>query len=121
MGEGDPGGNVQLVAYADRFGGSLAGLHEILDGPLEGLFAGVHLLPFFTPIDGADAGFDPVDHTEVDPRLGNWNDVHALGEDIEIVADLIVNHISSASPQFKDVSRKGSHSAYLGMFLTYDR
>ena len=32
------------------------------------LFGGVHLLPFFTPIDGADAGFDPVDHTEVDCR-----------------------------------------------------
>jgi sucrose phosphorylase len=75
MGEADPRENVQLIAYADRFGGSLAGLHEILDGPLEGLFAGVHVLPFFTPFDGADAGFDPVDHTEVDPRLGSWDDV----------------------------------------------
>ena len=27
MGEVDPGENVQLIAYADRFGGSLAGLH----------------------------------------------------------------------------------------------
>lgn len=112
---------VQLITYADRLAGDLRGLKALLAGPLAHLFGGVHLLPFFTPIDGADAGFDPVDHTEVDPRLGNWNDVHALGEDIEIVADLIVNHISSASPQFKDFSRNGSHSAYLGMFLTYDR
>jgi sucrose phosphorylase len=67
MGEADPGENVQLIAYADRFGGSLAGLHEIQDGPQEGLFAGVHVLPFFSPLDGADAGFDPVDHCEVDP------------------------------------------------------
>ena len=44
-----------------------------------GLFGGVHLLPFFWPIDGADAGFDPIDHTQVDPRLGTWDDVRALG------------------------------------------
>ena len=48
MGETELRENVQLIAYADRFGGSLPGLHEILDGPLAGLFAGVHVLPFFT-------------------------------------------------------------------------
>src|SRR2546430_412037 len=93
----------------------------LLHGPLSGLFGGVHLLPFFTPIDGADAGFDPVDHTEVDSRLGDWGVVRALGEEVELVADLIVNHVSIASPQFRDFSRKGADSAFAGMFLTYDR
>ena len=60
---------VQLITYVDRLGGTFAGLRELLDGPLDGLFGGVHLLPFFTPYDGADAGFDPIDHTEVDERL----------------------------------------------------
>ena len=46
----------------------------------------MHLLPFFHPIDGADAGFDPADHTEVDSRLGDWNDLRALGETHELVA-----------------------------------
>ncbi len=118
MGEVDPGENVQLVAYADRFGGSLAGLHEILDGPLEGLFAGVHVLPFFTPFDGADAGFDPVDHTEVDPRLGSWDDVRALAGDYALVVDLIVNHVSADSAQFRDVLARGDASPHAGMFLT---
>jgi sucrose phosphorylase len=72
-------------------------------------------------MDGADAGFDPVDHAEVDSRLGDWDDVRALGEDVELVADLIVNHVSIASPQFSDFSRKGADSAFAGMFLTYDR
>ena len=112
---------VQLITYVDRLGGDLRGLRDLLTGPLAGLFGGVHLLPFFTPIDGSDAGFDPVDHTDVDPRLGDWNDVRALGEDTEIVSDLIVNHVSSASPQFKDFSRNGSRSAFACMFLTYDR
>lgn len=118
MGEIAPGEKAQLIAYADRFGGSLAGLHEILDGPLGGLFAGVHVLPFFTPFDGADAGFDPMDHTEVDPRLGSWDDVRALADDYALMVDLIVNHVSADSAQFRDVLARGDDSPYAGMFLT---
>jgi sucrose phosphorylase len=92
-----------------------------MQGPLHGLFGGAHLLPFFHPIDGADAGFDPTDHTQVDPRLGDWNDVHALSEEVDVMADLIVNHTAAASPQFKDFSRNGTNSPFAGMFLTYDR
>jgi len=112
----------QLIAYVDRFsGGGFAELNRLLKGPLAGVFGGVHLLPFFTPIDGADAGFDPIDHTQVDPRLGTWEDVQTLSSTIDIVADLIVNHVSSSSPQFLDFSRKGSNSQYAGMFLTFDK
>jgi sucrose phosphorylase len=118
LGEAGPRENVQLIAYADRFGGSLVGLHEILDGPLEGLFAGVHVLPFFTPFDGADAGFDPVDHAEVDPRLGSWDDVRALAGEYALMVDLIVNHVSADSAQFRDVLARGDASPYAGMFLT---
>ncbi len=110
---------VQLITYVDRLAGDLKDLREILHGALSGLFGGAHLLPFFLPIDGADAGFDPVDHTTVDPRLGDWSDVRALGEDMELVADLIVNHISSASPQFEDFSVYGAQSPFASMFLTY--
>ena len=110
----------QLIAYVDRFSG--AGLREfqsLLQGPLKGAFGGAHLLPFFHSIDGADAGFDPIDHTRVDPRLGTWDDVRALGEHVEIMADLIVNHISSRSPQFLDYDQHGDESPYAGMFLNY--
>ncbi len=93
----------------------------MLDGPLRGLFGGVHLLPFFNPIDGVDAGFDPIDHAQVDPRLGTWDDVRALAEHVDIMADLIVNHVSRHSPQFADFQKHGDASAYAGMFLTYDR
>ena len=112
---------VQLIAYADRLAGDLEQLKALLRGALKGIFGGVHLLPFFVPIDGADAGFDPVDHTEVDPRLGDWDDVRALTEDVAMMADLIVNHISRDSPQFQDFTRNGANSSFAGMFLTYDR
>jgi sucrose phosphorylase len=111
---------VQLICYADRLGGTLRGLRQLLAGPLSNLFGGVHLLPFFHPIDGSDAGFDPIDHTEVDDRLGDWSDIRALAQDVEVMADVIVNHVSSHSPQFMDFSTHGSNSRYDGLFLTLD-
>ncbi|TDM08712.1 MAG: hypothetical protein C4K60_04740 [Ideonella sp. MAG2] len=111
---------VQLISYVDRLsGGGMRELKALLDGPLQGLFGGAHLLPFFYPIDGADAGFDPIDHTQVDPRLGDWSDVRALSQSVEIMGDVIVNHVSSQSPQFKDYEAKGAASAYAGLFLTH--
>ena len=103
---------VQLIAYVDRLSaGGIQDLARLLDGPLAGVFAGAHLLPFFDPIDGADAGFDPIDHTRVDPRLGSWKDLRALGNHLELMADLIVNHVSSQSPQFLDFSENGAKLA----------
>ena len=62
---------VQLITYADRLGdGTLSSMTDILRTRFDGVYDGVHILPFFTPFDGADAGFDPIDHTKVDPRLG---------------------------------------------------
>ncbi|MGA2777376.1 MAG: sucrose phosphorylase [Steroidobacteraceae bacterium] len=110
---------VQLIAYADRFGlGTLADLGRLLAGPLQDVFGAVHLLPFFDPIDGADAGFDPIDHTRVDPRLGRWSDVDTLSHQLDVMADVIVNHVSDRSPQFLDFYERGSASAFNGMFLT---
>ena len=111
-----------LIAYVDRFpGGTIRDLQHLLEGPLDGACAGVHLLPFFHPIDGADAGFDPIDHTQVDPRLGTWDDVAALAAKTAVMADVIVNHVSRHSPQFIDYDQRGADSPFAGMFLTYRR
>lgn len=113
---------VQLITYVDRLAaGGFRELAALLDGPLQGLFGAVHVLPFFDPIDGADAGFDPVDHTRVDPRLGDWNAVKALGEHCELAADLIVNHVSRQSPQCQDFLAHGAASAWHELFLTRER
>lgn len=113
---------VHLITYADRFGGSgLKDLQRVLDGPLKGIFGGIHILPFYYRVDGVDAGFDPIDHSIVDPQIGTWNDIADLGSTLEITADLIVNHISSKSHQFQDFLEKGENSSYSGMFLTFRR
>ena len=112
----------QLIAYSDRLpGGTFRDVRRLLEGPFAGAFGGVHLLPFFHPIDGADAGFDPIDHTQVDPRLGTWDDVAVLAAHTDVMADVIVNHVSRHSPQFMDWEARGEASPYTGLFLTYDR
>ena len=114
--------NVQLITYVDRLTGSnIKELNNILNEQLANQFSGIHLLPFYYPIDGSDAGFDPIDHTKVDSRLGSWQDVKALGEHYDVMADLIVNHMSSQSEEFQDVLNKGQNSPYWDLFLTKDK
>lgn len=111
---------VSLLTYADRLAGDLPGLGRLLDDQLSA-FDGVHVLPFFTPFDGDDTGFDPIDHTVVDPRLGSWSDIRRLADAREVTADLIVNHVSSRSAEFADWLDRGAQSPHDGMFLTFDR
>ncbi len=112
---------VQLITYVDRFGcQSLTDLYEMFKGPLKDLFGGLHILPFYYPIDGQDAGFDPIDHQKVDPRLGEWKDLAQLSEEVDIMADLIVNHVSAQSVEFMDYLQKGKESEYKSMFLSFD-
>lgn len=110
---------IQLITYADRLGGNLKVISQLLDGPFSGLFGGVHILPFFHPIDGSDAGFDPIDHTQVDARVGAWADVRTIGEKHEVMADLIVNHMAAQSPQFLDYSTNPESSEFKGLFLRF--
>jgi len=45
----------QLITCVDRLSdGGPRELAKLLDGPLQGLFGGIHLFPFFHPVDGAD-------------------------------------------------------------------
>ena len=108
-----------ILVYAERVGGSLQHIEKLLKGALAD-FSGVHVLPFFHPYDGDDAGFDPIDHTIVDPRLGDWADFKRISETHELTADLIVNHASNLSPEFLDWQEKGDKSEFAGMFLTFD-
>ncbi|MFM2024205.1 MAG: hypothetical protein RLZZ56_218 [Actinomycetota bacterium] len=108
-----------ILVYAERVGGNLGEIEKLLKGALKD-FEGIHVLPFFHPYDGDDAGFDPIDHKIVDPRLGDWTDFKRISETHELTADLIVNHSSYLSPEFLDWQEKGDKSEYNGLFLTFD-
>ncbi len=113
---------VQLIAYTDRFGdGDIATLHSLIKQELSDVVKGIHLLPFFFPIDGADAGYDPHDNRIVDARLGSWADIQNLSKDFPTVVDLIINHVSDKSKEFQDVLEKGTKSEYFELFLTKEK
>lgn len=111
--------SVQLITYADRLGGSLSGSREVISRYFGAAVGGIHFLPFFRPFDGADAGFDPEDHTTVDPRLGSWADLAQISHTYDVMVDVIVNHMSSSSPQFQDFVKNGCTSQYADLFLTF--
>ena len=113
---------VQLISYADRFGKKdIRSLHQFLKNELEDIIGGIHLLPFFYPIDGADAGYDAKDNRVVDHRIGSWEDFKQLSIDFPSTVDLIINHISDQSDEFQDVIKNGKKSEFFELFLTKEK
>ncbi|MEB6064811.1 sucrose phosphorylase [Enterococcus gallinarum] len=104
-----------LITYADSLGKNMGELKQVLDKHLQGVIGGVHLLPFF-PSTG-DRGFAPSDYTIVDPALGTWEDVEALGEDYYLMFDFMINHISRESKFFQDFKKNHEQSPYKEMFI----
>ena len=98
----------QLLTYPDSLGGDLRGLGALLDGPLTGLFHGVHILPPF-PSSG-DRGFAPITYHEIEPRFGTWADIGKISAHHDVLLDLMINHLSRQSPEFQDFQRHGRRS-----------
>jgi sucrose 6(F)-phosphate phosphorylase len=109
----------QLLTYPDSLGGNLAELAALLEGPLSGLFRGVHVLPPF-PSSG-DRGFAPLTYREIDPRFGTWADIRRIASSHDVLLDLMINHISRQSPEFQDFQRRGRRSPYADLFITLDK
>jgi len=109
----------QLLTYPDSLGADLHELGNLLDGPFDGLFHGVHILPPF-PSSG-DRGFAPLTYQEIDPRFGTWEDIRRIGARHDVMLDVMINHISRQSPEFQDFQRLGRRSRYADLFITLDK
>ncbi len=109
----------QLLTYPDSLGGDLKALAAMLDGPLDGLFRGVHILPPF-PSSG-DRGFSPITYREIDPAFGTWEDIERIAATHDVLLDLMINHISRRSPEFQDFQRRGRASPFADLFITLDK
>lgn len=104
-----------LITYSDSLGSNMKDLKHVLETYFPGVIGGVHLLPFF-PSTG-DRGFAPSDYTRVDPDLGSWEDVDALGERYYLMFDFMINHISRESKFFQDFKNRHEESPYKDMFI----
>ncbi len=95
-----------LVAYGDMLSDEgeppLRSLLRFLDNRLGDAVSAVHLLPFFP--SSSEDGFAVVDYRQVEPALGDWDDVRALGARYRLMVDLVVNHVSSKSQWFRNFS-----------------
>jgi amylosucrase len=88
------------AAYADRFGGTLAGVGEKIPYLEELGVTYLHLMPLLRPRPGdSDGGYAVADYRTVRDDLGTVHDLEALatelrGSGISLVLDLVLNHVA---------------------------
>lgn len=109
---------VQLICYPDRMGEDLSDLYQVLDAHLNRAIGGVHILPVYP--SNADAGFSPLTHKEIDPAYGTWDDIERISVQFDLCLDLMINHISDESVEFRDFVENGHDSEYSDLFVHRD-
>ena len=93
-----------LITYGDMVRSEeelpLRTLRHFIHSHLGDAISAVHLLSLF-PYSSED-GFSVTDYRQVNPALGDWEDVRALSADngYRLMVDLIINHVSSKSDWF---------------------
>jgi len=109
-----------LITYGDTFHmpgvPPLRTLAAFIDKHLQNAITGIHILPFFPY--SSDDGFSVIDYRAVDPKLGSWADITALGEGYRLMFDGVINHVSSQSAWFQAYLR--DEPPYRDYFITAD-
>ncbi len=103
-----------------RQSSALARLAGFLDYRIGSLFSYVHILPFF-PFS-SDDGFSVIDYRTVDPALGTWDDIEAMGNGRKLAFDLVINHASAQSTWFSafKAGKKPHDHFFITRPLDYD-
>lgn len=91
-------------------------LKTFLDREMEETISGVHLLPMFPYT--SDDGFSVQDFREIDPELGTWKDIEALGENYDLMFDAVINHVSKSSVYFQEFLK--GNEKYRNFFIVAD-
>ena len=101
---------VMLNAYPDSIGGKLSDTISILKLPeFKDVFSLFYVLPTFFNSD-LDRGFSVIDYN-LNKDLVSKEDLKALDKlNIQLKCDIVLNHLSVASPQFKDLLAYGDES-----------
>jgi glycosidase len=109
-----------LITYPDSLRKTgekpLQTLHRFLKSHVKSAVSAVHLLPFFE--SSSDGGFSVIEYGRVDPEFGDWNDILAIGKEYRLMADLVLNHVSSRSHWFQGFLR--GDAQYRDYFLSFD-
>jgi len=95
---------IGYVCYADRFGGTLAGVAEHLDYLAELDIRYLHLMPLLRSRPGdTDGGYAVADYREIEPSLGTMDDLERLCDRLRergmsLCIDLVLNHTAAEHP-----------------------
>ncbi|MBW1982617.1 MAG: sugar phosphorylase [Deltaproteobacteria bacterium] len=96
--------DVVLITYGDTLKREgerpLVTLHNFASSHLKEAISTIHFLPFFPY--SSDDGFSVMDFFAINPELGSWEDVAAIGGDFQLMFDYVVNHFSSKSEWFQN-------------------
>ena len=86
-----------LITYADAVykngEATLVTLKELLSNHFEGLSKVVHILPFLKST--SDGGFAVSSHKSLEEKFGSWEDLNRISNNHYLMADLVLNHVSS--------------------------
>jgi sucrose phosphorylase len=95
--------DIILITYGDQVQCKdeppLETLKHFLDKHLKNVINSVHILPFYPY--SSDDGFSVIDYSEVDPKLGSWNEIQEISSEYRLMVDGVINHISQYSNWFK--------------------
>tara|TARA_R110002050_G_scaffold57866_1_gene130120 strand:- start:30505 stop:32241 length:1737 start_codon:yes stop_codon:yes gene_type:complete len=111
---------VMLNAYPDSVGTNLNEMITMLQMPeFKDVFSLFYVLPTFFNSD-LDRGFSIIDYN-LNEDLVSEKDLKALEKlDIQLKFDIVLNHLSVASPQFKDLLKYGDQSKYKDFFINWN-
>ncbi|WP_026775364.1 glycosidase [Polaribacter sp. Hel_I_88] len=111
---------VMLNAYPDSIGYKLSDTIKMLQLPeFKDVFSLFYVLPTFFNSD-LDRGFSVIDYN-LNDDLVSKKDLKSLEElNILLKFDIVLNHLSVASPQFKDLLKNGENSKYKDFFINWN-
>ncbi|MGO4818873.1 glycosidase [Flavobacterium sp. W22_SRS_FP1] len=111
---------VMLNAYPDSIGTNLSDIVSMLKMPqFENTFSQFYVLPTFFNSD-LDRGFSIINYA-INEELVSKEDLVALKElNIMLKFDIVLNHLSVASPQFKDIIKNGEQSKFKDFFINWN-
>ena len=95
--------DVVLITYGDLLVSDnrspLQTLADFTEVFFRGIVTTLHILPFFP--HSSDRGFSVISYTDVDPRLGTWDEIDQLSRSFKLIFDGVVNHCSAQSEWFR--------------------
>jgi sucrose phosphorylase len=111
---------VMLNVYPDSIGEKFRDSVSMLKmDAFKDVFSFIYVLPTFFNSD-LDRGFSIIDY-DINKDLVDMKDLQDLNDlQIKLKFDIVLNHLSVASPQFKDLLKYGNKSKFKDFFINWN-